>query len=233
MRAQGFYLTIIVFALTVSSSCENSSSPPSIDYTGQIDTIFDIDGNTYKTVGIGSQIWIAQNLKTTKLNDGTIIPKVKDNREWRFDNDPAYCWYNNDSARFSKLYGPLYNFHSVSTGLLCPIGWHVPNKSEWETLAKFLGGSDFAGGKLKDYYGSYWNDNHCFANNYGFAALPGGYRFNFTGKFEDIKNIGCWWTSTWGDDNYAYRGLMQHDNTSLDISECYKNDGCSVRCIKD
>ena len=92
--------TIIIVSLSIfSASCENFLSTPStqpqIDYTGQIDTIYDIDGNAYKTVGIGSQIWIAQNLKTTRLNDGTIIPQVTADTNWTWYITPGYCWYNN------------------------------------------------------------------------------------------------------------------------------------------
>jgi uncharacterized protein (TIGR02145 family) len=235
-----FYI-LLLFQLPICfTGCESFLSEPSKqvteDYTGQIDTIFDIDGNAYKTVGIGSQIWTAQNLKTTKLNDSTIIPQVKDNTDWNFDNTPAYCWYNNDSITFSKLYGPLYNFHAVSSGLLCPIGWHVPNEAEWRTLTKFLGGTDVAGGKLKDYYSAYWSDpNNCFANNYGFAAFPGGRRYHFKGEFKDIKDRGYWWTSTGGDDFFAYsRSIyVDHDDTNLNLFDANKRDGFSIRCIKD
>lgn len=240
MRAQVFYLIIIVTALTFLSSCENflptPSTQPQIDYTGQIDTVFDIDGNAYKTVGIGSQIWIAQNLKTTKLNDGTIIPQVIEDTDWTWYDAPAYSWYNNDSISFRNTYGPLYNCHAISSDLLCPKGWHVPDKSEWETLASYLGGNDVAGGKLKAYYGSYWSSpNYCFVNNYGFAALPGGMKHLSTYKieFRDIKVGGYWWTSTWENDWAIYFVAMGHTNTSLSIDAWSKRYGYSVRCIKD
>jgi uncharacterized protein (TIGR02145 family) len=222
----------------VTCSCENylvtPSNQPSPDFTGQIDTIPDIDGNTYKTVGIGSQIWMAQNLRSTRLNDGTIIPQVKSDSIWDFNPHIAYCWYNNDSVYNLKIYGALYNFYAVKSGLLCPIGWHVPKDSEWTTLVNYLGGTEKAGGKLKDYFTSWWGDpNVCIVNNYGFSALPGGRRSHIKGKFSDIRYQGYWWTSTLKNEFIAYSRLMYNSNTHINRLESTRGDGFSVRCIKD
>jgi uncharacterized protein (TIGR02145 family) len=138
----------------------------------------DIDGNVYKTIGIGSQIWMSENLKTSKLNDGTIISQIKDDSIWQYHNRmPAICWYNNDSINYSKTYGFLYTGFSVDTELLCPTGWHVPSDSDWDILTDFLGGDEKAGGKLKDDDSNLWSDpNHSFVNDIGFFAMPGGRR---------------------------------------------------------
>jgi uncharacterized protein (TIGR02145 family) len=214
--------------------CENNSLSPVIDFTGQIDTITDIEGNTYKTIGIGSQIWMAQNLRTTRLNDGTIIPNVIEDTVWVRLLTPALCWYNNDSTNYQKMYGPLYNFYVVNTGLLCPIGWHVPGKSDWDILSTYVGSDNVAGGKLKQIDGSHWKEpNSCYLNNYNFMALPAGCRKQFNGEFVDIGNMGLWWTSTSDEYFIAECKGMYHNNTFLARFKENKREGFSVRCIKD
>lgn len=233
------YYTLLLFLLLIYlTGCESFLSEPSkklaVDYTGQVDTVFDIDGNAYKTVGIGSQIWMAQNLKTTRLNDGTKIPQVKADSIWDFNPHIAFCWYNNDSIYNAKIYGSLYNYYTVSSGLLCPIGWHVPSDSEWTVLVNFLGGNEKAGGKLKDYYTSYWSGpNVCFVNNYGFAALPGGRRSHYKGEFGNIGIMCSWWTSTSINKYSAYSRSMYNSNTRISRNESRYGDGYSIRCIKD
>jgi uncharacterized protein (TIGR02145 family) len=234
LKYQSLLLIICATISLVLTSCYEETGPVTYpDYTGQIDSIIDIEGNVYRTIGIGSQIWMAENLRTLKLNNGTVIPQVKDDSDWHYNKTPAYCWYNNDSVNYSKIYGALYNFYAVSTDSLCPTGWHVPRNSEWTKLINFLGGAEKAGGKLKDYYTSYWSEpNFCFVNNYGFAALPGGMRQS-GGKFIDITTRGYWWTSTSIDDLYAYAFIMFHEKAEILKIYGLKKEGYSVRCIKD
>jgi len=107
------------------------------DISGQTGTVSDIEGNIYETIGIGSQIWMAENLKTTKYNDGTEILQVIEDDVWsRLDGPPtpAFCWYNNDEASNKEIYGALYDWYAVNTGKLCPAGWHVPSFNEWAVL---------------------------------------------------------------------------------------------------
>jgi uncharacterized protein (TIGR02145 family) len=225
---------MVVLLITITISCENNSTAPGIDYTGQVDTITDIEGNNYKTIGIGSQIWMAQNLRTTRLNDGTTIPEIINDSIWVKLQSPGLCWYNNDSVKYQKTYGPLYNFYVVNTGSLCPTGWHVPDKSEWKALATFLGGDNVAGGKLKESDGSHWKDpNKCFVNNYSYMALPGGYRRNFSGEFLDIGTMGYWWTSSPESFFIADCFSMSSWDTQLIRFEVNKRKGHNVRCIKD
>jgi uncharacterized protein (TIGR02145 family) len=195
----------------------------------------DIDGNVYGTIGIGSQIWMSENLKTSRLNDGTRICLIKDDSIWQYhDRIPATCWYNNDSVHFSKPYGLLYNGFVVSTDLLCPTGWHVPSDSDWDILTEFLGGYEKAGGKLKDYNSNLWSDpNHCYVNDIGFFALPGGRRDHFGGRFYDINDIGYWWTSSSKNELHAYSRRIFHYDTWISKTESNKRDGFSVRCIKN
>src|SRR5664279_2098068 len=101
--------------------------------------VADVEGNTYKTVLIGTQMWMAENLKTTKFNDNTAIPIITDNTLWKNTTGPAYCWYANDGTTNKPIYGAIYNFFTVATGKLCPTGWHVPSDIEFQTLEVFLG----------------------------------------------------------------------------------------------
>jgi uncharacterized protein (TIGR02145 family) len=114
-----------------------------------ITPLTDIDGNVYNTVIIGTQVWMTENLKTTKYNDNTKIPNVIDNTPWCTLPTPAYCWYKNDEASNKHSYGALYNWFTVNTGKLCPTGWHVPSEVEWTTLTDCLGGESIASGKIK------------------------------------------------------------------------------------
>ena len=110
-------------------------SNPDLNY----DSIRDVDGNVYRTIRIGTQTWIAENLKTTRYNDGSEIPEVIDNSKWVTLRTGAYRWYNNDRNTYKNLYGALYNWYTVQTGKLCPSGWHVPGDEDWKQLEMELG----------------------------------------------------------------------------------------------
>jgi uncharacterized protein (TIGR02145 family) len=227
---------LLGFLTLTFNGCEDTKPVLNPDYTGQTGQVTDIEGNTYNTIGIGSQIWMAENLKTTTLKDNSLIPSVLNDSIWatNYYHSPGYCWYNNDSIINKKVYGALYNFYVVGTELLCPSGWHVPDESEWNTLESFLGGPEIAGGNLKDYYKSLWKDpNPCLVNNYGFYALPGGERLNYSGDFFQVGESGFWWTKTSKNDFYAYSRSMSFSDKSLRTYEINKKAGCSVRCIKD
>jgi len=201
-------------------------------------TVTDKDGNVYTTVTIGTQEWMAENLKTTKYKDGTDIPLV-DSTEWGYAlNTPAYCWYKNDIA-YKNTYGALYNWYTVTTGKICPTGWHVPSDAEWTTLTDYLGGKSDAGGKLKETGTTHWNSpNTAATNKTGFTALPGGI-CDFIGTFGLIGLSGDWWSAS----EYSttdillathayYRGIV------FNLSGVYRNfnskqAGLSVRCIRD
>jgi uncharacterized protein (TIGR02145 family) len=200
--------------------------------TGRGQTVTDIEGNTYNTVKIGDQVWIAENLKTTKFNDGTSIPLVKDMDSWRTLVTPGYCWFKNSQENFGNIFGPLYNWYAVNTGRLCLTGWHVPSNTEWVTLTSNLGGDYNAGGKLKEAGTAHWkNPNIGGFNETGFTALPGGRR-NAGGIFSD-GGYGYWWSATESKTNYAfYRGLGFSER-SVDSFSYNEKCGFSVRCIMD
>jgi uncharacterized protein (TIGR02145 family) len=196
-------------------------------------SVSDNDGNTYKTILIGTQTWMAENLKTTKYNDGTTIPLVTVNSAWAALITPGYCWYDNDAATYKATYGALYNWYTVNTGKLCPTGWHVPTDAEWTTLTTSLGGESVASGKLKETGITHWlSPNTGATNESGFTALPGGDR-SYSGTFSHIGIYGSWWSSTEYGTYYAWFRYVYYDDGGVHRYYGYKQDGFSVRCLKD
>jgi uncharacterized protein (TIGR02145 family) len=225
MKKQSSFLIIctLIFVLITSTHCkENEESTDPV----QSSTVTDKDGNVYKTVKIGTQIWMAENLKTTKFNDGSSISLLTGNNL----NTPAYCWYNDDVGN-KDIYGALYNWYSVGTGKLCPTGFHVPSDVEWTALFDYLGGKQIAGGKMKETGTIHWkNPNTGATNSSGFTALPGGFRE--LGKYYQIWESGDWWSST----EYltaAGHWKLWNDDISVSNENINKTDGFSVRCLKD
>ena len=228
------YLTLI---LGVLFSCSKDDEP--VDEN--IDTVTDIDGNVYNTVTIGTQTWMVENLRVTHYNDGTPIQLITDADEWVELPRPAYCWYDNDSSKYSVPYGALYNWYAVNTGKLCPSGWHVPSKEEWQTLVDFIGGTSEAGGKLKEIGFDHWETpNEGATNAYGFYALPSGNRSYSNGQYNQLGETGDWWTSTtrsgmtdiYGD-NVSELFTVYYELPFVDFQQESKRWGFSVRCIKD
>jgi uncharacterized protein (TIGR02145 family) len=194
----------------------------------------DIDSNVYKTVTIGTQVWMAENLRTTRYNDGKKIPMVSDNTTWKSQTAPARCWYNNDSINYARYYGAIYNYYAVDIGSnggrnICPDSWHVPNASDWNRLFTYLGGEYFAGGKLKDTGTSHWvAPNYGATNETGFTALPSGGR-DHNGRYYGIGEYDGWWSSP---ESGAFRSLAS-DRAWVYVADCPQNQGFSIRCIKD
>lgn len=221
------YIMALLFALIIS--CSNSIIPS--DST--LGICIDGDGNVYKTVVIGDQIWMAENLKTTRFKDGTLIPLVEDSSAWCSLVSAGYCWHNNDPLANKDVYGALYNWYAVNTGKLAPKGWHVATYAEWNTLVTYLGGWNVAGGKLRDTGTTHWlAPNDGATNETGFSALPGDYRSEF-GAFGDIGNYGNWWSSTEFDSVNAWCRNVNNFNTSIYRFNPRKGNGFSVRCVQD
>jgi len=193
--------------------------------------VVDIEGNTYSIVKIGDQLWMGENLKTTKYNDGISIPLEKNDIAWNNLSTTSFCWFDNNKAMYGDTYGALYNWHAVNTNKLCPIGWHVPTDEEWITLVDFLGGEDVAGGKLKETGTSHWNSpNEGADNSSGFTGLPGGSRSDL---FHSLGDGGRWWSSTQFDDINAWALSVNYTYTSTFWYNYTKSHGYSVRCIRD
>jgi len=194
--------------------------------------VIDYDGNVYKTIQIGDQVWMAENLKTTKFNDGMTIPLVTDNVTWLSLSSPGYSAYDNN-RRIGNTFGALYNWYAVETGNLCPAGWHAPTDEEWTILANYLGGSLVAGGKLKEVGTTHWySPNDDATNETGFTALAGGYR-DYKGPFGSLGYVGHWWSSTEISTTQAWNHWMFYENGELYRYEYGKRYGLSVRCVKD
>jgi uncharacterized protein (TIGR02145 family) len=201
--------------------------------TMKAQTVTDINGNIYKTVTIGKQVWMAENYRAISYRDNTPIAKVTNNTQWSSLTTGAYCWYSNDSATYSKVYGALYNWKTIESSKLCPTGWHVPTKAEYDTLATFLGGANLAGGKMKETGTSHWNNPNTGAtNSSGFTGLPGGYR-NIAGVTDNLGSFGYYWTSTQNSATDAFHKLLSNSAADLYDQPTNKNNGYSVRCLND
>lgn len=194
--------------------------------------VTDVDENIYQTITIEDKTWMAENLKTTKYNDGISIPLVTDNASWAALSSPGYSFLNNDSATYKQIYGALYNWHSVNTSKLCPMGWRVPNSDEWISLVKYLEGENIAGGKLKEVGDTHWESPNIGATNEsGFTALPGGLR-DWDGQFRFINTDGNWWSATEFEDiNAWYFGIINSLSTGF-MGQSMKTRGFFVRCVQ-
>lgn len=198
--------------------------------------VTDVDGNIYKTVEIGTQTWMAENLRTTKFNDNANIPLVTDSLSWSALISPGYCWYNNNEVLHKNVFGALYNWYTVESNKICPTGWHVPTADEWTTLVDYLGGYLNIGDKLREAGSNHWGETES-SNETGFTALPGGRRVHnsgYTGEsdgsFQSLLIYGYWWTNNEVDsENAKLRSMQSH----LFGHEESKKMGVSVRCVKD
>lgn len=198
-------------------------------------TFADIDGNSYNAMQIGTQVWMTENLKTTRYNDGSVIPLITDSSVWNNLTTPGYCWYNNDEATHKATYGALYNWHTISAANLCPTGWHVPSEAEWTALVDYLGGGGYAGAKLKETGNIHWiSHNEGATNESRFTGLPGGTRSSEPlASYFNIGSKGYWWSTTLYAGNYALFWTLEDLNISVIRARGHKNTGMSVRCLKD
>jgi len=211
-----FFTVVIIFSVLVKKS---------------ISQVTDIDGNEYKTVKIGNQEWMAENLNVEHYRNGDVIPQVQDAKEWSILTTGAWCYYENNSEN-GKTYGKLYNWYAVNDSRgLAPEGWHIPTDAEWTQLVDFLGGREVAGSNLKAT--TLWNKpNKGATNNSGFTAFPGGVR-NSTGDFVVIGENGAFWSSTEGKTDHAWYRDLSFDYTGSNRTTNNKKDGFSVRCVMD
>ena len=199
-------------------------------------TVKDSEGNSYYTVSIGTQEWMAQNLKATRYNNGDVIGTTSPPAlDITAESSPKYQWAYAGNENNVDTYGRLYTWHAVTDNRnVCPTGWHVPKDAEWTVLTDFLGGNSVAGGKLKESGIVHWLDPNSGGNNEsGFTALPGGIRDERSGAFYDIGREGGWWSST----EYAvYSALVRNLNygtSNVERFDRQKYYGFSVRCLRD
>lgn len=209
----------------------------------------DIDGNTYDTIVIGSQVWMSKNLRVSKYRNGDSILTNLSNTTWQNTTSGAYAIYNNIAANDS-IYGKLYNWYAVADPRgLCPTGWHVPSDEEWQTLETALGmpavelnitggrgSSQNVGGKMKEVTPLWLSPNTGASSGNGFSGLPAGYRGDVNGSYYLIGNIAIWWSNTQvqGQVNTAYNRILSYYFSHIRRDNYYfKFYGFSVRCVRD
>jgi uncharacterized protein (TIGR02145 family) len=198
-------------------------------------TVTDVEGNVYNTVIIGKQVWMTENLKTTKYRNGDPIPNVTDGSEWSKLTSGAYCYLSND-VNIAKTYGHLYNWFAVHDPRnIAPKGWHVASEDEWTKMISYLGGDRAAGGKLKEAGTTHWQSPNLAATNQtGFTSLPGGER-EPNGVFNALalRMLAFMWSSTGisEEDARAYTTGAKYFTVGQNKSN--KHFGFSVRCVKD
>ena len=215
----------------------SAANPKSKPTSGYGSNITDVEGNSYKTVYIGTQQWLGENLKVSKYSDGTTIPNITDSTQWSQLSTGAWAYYNNSDS-LGEIYGKLYNWYAVSPTTngnknVCPTGWHVPKDEEWTVLTDYLGGSSVAGGKMKEAGTASWNSPNKDASNTSlFSALPGGYVF-VSGVYFLIGYDGNWWSSSENNIPNAWTINLTYWNGNIAKDNSGKKNGFSVRCIKD
>jgi len=221
MKNHIFYL--VLFLILASYSIAQQMIKPISSNA----VVKDIDGNIYKTIKIGNQWWMAENLKVTHYRNGDEIPCLTDDDKWD-NNNGAYCYYNNDSSNIRKN-GMLYNWFAVNDSRkIAPKGWHIPSDEEWQVIVDYLGGDTLAGGKMKS-IGTIEGD----LNENGFSALPGGYRYNH-GTFDGIGTNSYFWSSTESSGGNAWYRYLYYGNSVVYRDDSgWKQGGYSVRCVKD
>jgi uncharacterized protein (TIGR02145 family) len=185
------------------------------------------------SVTICTQVWNLTNLDVTKYRNGDTIPEVTDPTAWAALTTGAWCYYDNDSAN-GAIYGKLYNWYAVNDSRgLAPTGYHIPTDTEWTTLTTCLGGESVAGGKMKETGTTHWaSPNQDATNISGFTGLPGGYRYN-DGTFYDIGGNGIWWGSTQVGTAYAWVRNLDYNYGYAGRYGTNKENGFSVRCLRD
>ena len=227
-----------LFSLNIAGQvCSISMIVQAHPTSGYGSDISDTENNTYKTVYIGNQQWMAENLKVSKYNDGTAIPNITDNTQWSNLWSGSWAYYNNDAANDAK-YGKLYNSFAISPTTngnknVCPTGWHVPTDAELKVLTDYLGGASVVGGKMKEVSTTSWNSPNTNATNTSlFTGLPGGLR-NSDGSYSLIGQACYLWSSTnYNNDNSWFRTLY-YTNINVFSNFFFKRNGLSVRCLRD
>ena len=239
-------LSIAVLLLAFATACDKTDDPGGD--TPSAGTVKDADGNKYNTVKIGNQVWMVENLKTTKYNDGTEILNVTSDTQWANLTTGAYCNYDNLESN-AEIYGRLYNWYAVNTGKLAPAGWHVPTDDDWTILENYLiaNGYNYDGTLDEDKIAkslcakTNWElsdeagtpgaapENN---NSTGFTALPGGYRSD-GGVFTGIGGLGTWWSSAEYATNDAWFRYLIDDGSDVGRLSNDEDYGFSVRCLRD
>ncbi len=250
MKKKIILLSGIVF---LTFSCKKENTTPTNEESGSTKialkgeyaaTIKDVDGNSYKTVKLGGQTWMAENLKTTRFSDSTEIQIIKDDASSLSYHNSGCSEYLHD-ASIGKKYGKLYDWYTIDrvkngNKNICPSGWHLPKIEEWKELVEYLGGHEVAGGYLKQAGTENWLSPNKDANNASlFNALPGGESILVNSDkalFEKLGSTGTWWSYNFDEEDYDVSALvliLSAENSNVSYRNAYKLEGLSVRCLKD
>ncbi len=211
---------------------------------GSCNILTDIDGNVYQAIQIGNQFWMTENLKVTHYRNGDMISHLPDDGDWENTTSGAYCAYNNDQDNV-EIYGLLYNWYAIDDSRnIAPEGWHIPTEGNWVTLRNYLGGSSYAGGKMKTTGtieggdGLWYDPNTGATNESGFSGIPGGYRYYYVGygneyyTYSSIGGSAFFWAST----SEPYNVQLDYNYSVLwgdHTPSWLEKTGFSVRCVKD
>ncbi len=195
--------------------------------------VIDYDGNSYRTVQIGSQIWMTENLRVAHYNDGSTMQVKIGNIIINFGS-PGTLRYPEDNNSNAPIYGGLYDYACVETNKLCPTGWKVPDDSDWQALSDYLGGSETSGNALKELGIDHWAAGNQGCNESGFTARGAG-RWHESGNSQsnDFHTWAYYWSATVNNDNPSYWNLTYSTTTTSQNLSPSKDRGCSIRCIKD
>ena len=245
MKKQTIYYTcLIAFVVLYLTACKKDGPLPNNPLNGRTTAVFnpdksygkmtDFDGNQYKTIKIGTQTWMAENLRVTHYQNGVAIPNITDNEEWAALTTGAYCNYNNtNSLDTIATYGRLYNWYAVADMQnLAPEGWRVPRIADWLELIEYLGGDTIASKHLKETGTTHWEGPAESDNSSGFTAISNGSRY----LAEDYSYIGIynlfWTASGYNEDSAGFLFLFSWDAIVYKGLN-YKQNGYTVRLIKE
>ena len=189
--------------------------------------------NRYLYTKIDNQYWMIENLRATHYTDNTALVNIKTTASWAGLTSPAYCWYQNDSAKNAYLYGGMYNFY-IDTTKICPTGWKVASTTEWKALIDYVGGNSVAGGNLAITNQLLWNPGNTIAKNqFNFNWIPAGYR-SATGVYSNLNSSGRYWTRTVSttDPTQCFNYGLNNNDNPVQGANVSRKMGLSIRCIK-
>lgn len=221
-------IVLIPVSEIMSPTFSGSSAVP------EINTMTDFEGNVYKTVKIGDQIWMAENLRSSSYNDGTPILELAEGKDWSSTQIGAFCWYANNEDTYNELYGKLYNWNAVNSKKLAPAGWRVPTDADWAILIEYLGGDKEAGGKLKSTDPLHWRQPNIGATNItGFSAYT-GMRYA-TGVFYGIQSVSAFWSASedFSKPVNAWSRSLSNGGAGVSRTSNNKNSGFYIRLVKE
>lgn len=238
LKLHRFHYLILgaIFLLAIQGCKDNDLPDPAEEpEEAELSEVTDIDGNVYPVIRIGDQYWMQENLKVTHLTDGTPIDHVPKNFDWANQEAPAYSWYGNNPDH-KDIYGALYNRSAAHSGKLCPTGWQVPTKKDFQELTDYaLSMGGYVGNSLREEGYDHWESAYPYVvyadNKTGFSARGGGMR-DENGEYADLKKHGYWWHSEGHMDYATWAKRLTYNRNDFLFLGSPEDYGFSVRCVK-